>query len=267
MKTQIQIYEQLKEVVTFFSRQLRFDKYIAQTGRKLALTIPETIAMALFKQRNQIDTKKAVYEIFEPDCSYKTFVVSLNRWAPLGAIILTLLLKMNRTLSHPIKHIDSTDIPVCLFKNANAHKTMKGVATYGRSSKGIFYGLKLHLLADLNRKMLRVRFTDAVTDDREMVLPLTQELEGVIIGDAGYISKDLAHKLHREGRRLFLAKPRKNMKKLMTVFQHKLYDTRMLIELNFRSLKMFHKLLTSLPRSVGGYLGNYTYSLLSYAIA
>ena len=50
-------------------------------------------------------------------------------------------------------------------------------------------------------------------------------------------------------------------------WQFHLYDTRMLIELNFRNLKMFHNLITSLPRSMNGYLAHYTYSLLSYLIS
>ena len=38
------------------------------------------------------------------------------------------------------------------------------------------------------------------------------------------------------------------------------------IELNFRNLKMFFGLVTSLPRSVGGYLGNYISSILAYVL-
>jgi len=53
---------------------------------------------------------------------------------------------------------------------------------------------------------------------------------------------------------------------MMTQFEEMLYRTRMLIELNFRDLKLFHGLVTSLPRSVGGYLANYIYSILAYQI-
>ena len=49
-------------------------------------------------------------------------------------------------------------------------------------------------------------------------------------------------------------------------FQNALYETRMQIELNFRNLKMFHELVTSLPKSIDGYLGNYVYSLLAYVL-
>lgn len=56
------------------------------------------------------------------------------------------------------------------------------------------------------------------------------------------------------------------MKRIATEFQNRLYDTRMLIELNFRNLKVLHGLETSMPRSVDGYLGNYVYSLLAYVL-
>ena len=41
----------------------------------------------------------------------------------------------------------------------------------------------------------------------------------------------------------------------------------MLIELNFRNLKMFYGLVTSLPRSIDGYLANYVHSVLGYVLA
>jgi transposase len=269
MKTQIKIYEDLKTMVKFFSKQLKFDKFLNKTGRKLAVAIDEIIALSLFKQTHNIATKKSIYQMFKNNlnCSYKTLVVNMSRWATLAAAIIVLLMKINRNNQHLIKHIDSTDIPVCLFKNANAHKTMKGLAKFGRSSKGTFFGLKLHIVTDLKRKLLSLKFTAGNVDDREVVLELTEEIVGYLIADAGYIKKKLQKEYYQEGRRIMIAKPRSNMKKIMTEFEQKLYDTRMLIELNFRNLKMFYGLVTSLPRSIDGYLSNYIYSLLAYQIA
>lgn len=269
MKTQIKIYEDLKMVVKFFSKQLKFDKFVNKTGRKLAVAIDEIIALSLFKQTHNIATKKSIYRMFKNNlnCSYKTMVVNMNQRSILAAAIIVLLMKMNRKNQHLIKHIDSTDIPVCLFKNANAHKTMKGLAQFGRSSKGTFFGLKLHIVTDLKRKLLSLKFTAGNIDDREVVLELTEEIIGFLIADAGYIKDKLQKEYYEERKRIMIAKPRKNMKKLMTKFEQKLYDTRMLIELNFRNLKMFYGLITSLPRSIDGYLSNYIYSLLAYQIA
>jgi len=266
METKIILYEKIKKVVSFFSRHLKFDKFKNTIGRKLALSLEDILAISLFKQKNNIATKKATYEIIKPKCSYKTLVVNMNRFAQLAAIIFVLLVKINRRHSHPVKHIDSTDIPVCLFKNANNHKTMKGLARFGKNSKGTFYGLKMHMITDLRRKILRVRFTAGNIDDREMVIPLSKDLIGIFMADAGYISKKLAQEFYQEHKRVLIAKPRVNMRKLMTKFEELLYGTRMLIELNFRSLKLFYGLVTSLPRSVDGYLANYIYSLLAYQI-
>lgn len=266
MENKIILYEKIKTVVSFFSRHLQFDKFKNKLGRKLALPLTDILAVSLFKQKNNIATKRAVYEIIKPNCSYKTLVVNMNRFSYLAVIIFVLLLKINRNNSHLVKHIDSTDIPVCLFKNAHSHKTMQGLAQFGRSSKGTFYGLKMHLITDLKRKILRVKFTAGNVDDREMVIPLSEELIGIFMADAGYISQKLAKKFYQEHKRFLLAKPRANMKKLMTEFEEMLYSTRMLIELNFRNLKMFYGLVTSLPRSVDGYLSNYIYSLLAYQI-
>ena len=180
MKTVIAVYNEIRKVVSFFSKLLGFDKYKKATGRKLAISLEETVSLALFWKKNNIATKKSIHRIFNLKCSYKTLVVNLNRWYRLAMLVLVLIMKRNERNQHIVKHIDSTDIPVCLFKNA---------------------------------------------------------------------------------------KPRKNMKIMMTKFQQILYDTRAIIELNFRNLKMFCGLVTSLPRSVDGYLANYIYSLLACQIA
>ena len=145
-------------------------------------------------------------------------------------------------------------------------KTMKGLANFSKNSKGTFFGLKMHIITDLRRKILRVKFTAGNVDDREMVIPLSKDLIGIFMADAGYISKKLAKEFYQESKRILIANPRVNMRKLMTKFEEFLYGTRMLIELNFRSLKLFYGLVTSLPRSVDGYLANYIYSLLAYQI-
>lgn len=268
MKVSIPLYSKILKVVSFFSKQLKFDKFQNKLGRKLALKINEVISLAIFKQNNNIATKKSLHKIFnlKKICSYKTLVVSLNRWTKLAATILFLILKINRRNQHIVKHIDSTDIPVCLFKNANSHKTMKGLASFARSAKGTYFGFKMHIISDLKRQILSLKFTSANVDDREMVIPLSKDLTGIFIADAGYVSKKLQREFYQENKRILFVKPRKNMRKIMTEWQEKLYRTRAIIELNFRSLKLFYGMLTSLPRSMDGYFANYIYALLAYQI-
>jgi hypothetical protein len=236
-------------------------------GRKPALPIPEIISLALLKQRNSMATKKAVCETCEPDCSYKTLVVNMNRFARLAAVMLALIMRVNRAIAHTLKHTDSTDIPVCMNKNASRHRTMAQLADWGRTGKGWFYGLKLHITADLQRRVLAVRFTAGNIHDKTMFIKLNKGLFGIFVADAAYLSKELQREFYQEHRRILFTGSRKNMRTLMTSEQRRLLNTRMTIEINFRNLKQFYGLITSLPRSVDGYLANYIYSLLAYLVA
>lgn len=269
MKTALAVYQHLRLKVQSLSTLLRFDQFAKQKGRKLAIGIVDILTIALLKQRLKIATKKSVYELLELEthCTYKTMVVNVNRFAPLALKAIAAILGFNRGQAHPIKHTDSTAIPVCLNKNARYHKTMKDLAQWGHDGKGFYYGVKLHLTADLARQVLSIKFTSAQVGDREMVMPLNQNLAGIFAMDAGYISSRLEKEFFQAGVRRAIIAPRANMKRLATFFDIAVYKTRMLIELNFRNLKLFYGLVSSLPRSVGGYLANYTYSLLAYLIA
>ena len=266
MKTFIKQYDDIVTKVKFFYKQLKL-KLNKNTGRPLAIKSEETIALSLFKQTNGIKTKKSIWKIFDLKCSYKTLVVNMNKLSLYALLILNSIFHWNRKNSHLVKHTDSTDIPVCLNKNAKYHKTLNGLASWGHSGKGWYYGLKMEITTDLNRNLLAVRFGSGNTSDREMFKKLNKDIMGIFVADAGFISKDLEQEFFIENKRILFAKPRANMKKLATDFQKKLYDTRMLIELNFRNLKMFYNLETSIPRSIDGYFGNYVYSLLAFVLS
>jgi len=265
MKTNIQIFNDIVTKVKFFYKQLKL-KLNKSTGRPLAVKSEEMIAMSLFKQQNGIKTKKSIWKIFNLKCSYKTLVVNMNKLSIYALLILKSIFFWNQKHSHIIKHTDSTDIPVCLNKNAKKHKTLNGLASWGHSGKGFFYGLKMTITTDLKRQMLGVKFASGNSNDREIFRKINQDMEGVFVADAGYISKDLEKEFYIENKRILFARPKANMKRIATEWQLKLYETRMLIELNFRNLKMFNNLETSLPRSIDGYFGNYIYSLLAFVL-
>lgn len=268
MKFVLQLYNDLKQKVSYLYQKLNLNKYEKTKGRKLKISIQGAITLALYRQASVRATKKSLWKDLRNNlkCSYKTLVVNLNNCAPLCLIILKNILSLNRFNSHIVKHTDSTDIPVCLNKNASRHKTMSGLASWGYSGKGCFYGLKLHITTDLKRKLLSFSFTSGNVGDRSQFMKLNKDLGGIFIADAGYVSEDLGKEFYRQHKRILFAKPRKNMKKMMTFLQSKLYDTRMLIELNFRSLKMLYNFITSFPRSIDGYFANYIHSILAFVL-
>ena len=120
----------------------------------------------------------------------------MNRLAIYALLILQSILKWNQKNSHIIKHTDSTDIPVCLQKNGKHHSVMRGLAEWGYSPKGWFYGLKMSITTDLKRSLLAVKFSSGNANDRQIFKKLNKNLLGIFIADAGYISKDLEQEFH-----------------------------------------------------------------------
>lgn len=262
----LQVFTDIKAKVHALCNQLKL-KLRKAVGRPLAIDPEDTLTLALYWKIQNIATKRAIWNDFlKGVCSYKTFVVSLQRFGLLILLITLRILGENNRHAHPVKFTDSTDIPVCLNKNATHHRTMRGLAAWGRSAKGFYYGIKLHLTVDWNQTLQSVAFTAANVDDRVPFLSLNKKLEGLFVADAGYISEQLSA-LFNTDKRILLAKPRANMKKLATALQIFLYNGRMRIEWSIRSLKLFRGLISSLPRSLDGYLGNYACALLAHIIA
>lgn len=265
-----QIYENLKHIVTHLLSFFKVAELKTPAiGRPKKISDRDALAFALYQHASTRATKKSVYDDFKAvlSCSYKTFVVSVNRVALLTLRILSLIMGENKRDSHLVKYTDATDIPVCLKKNMDEHKTMHGLAGLGRSTKGWFYGLKMTLTRDHDGRMLALKFTQPGTNDRNIFRSINQDIYGIIVADAGYVSEQLEKDMYVEHKRWILIRPYKTMKKLMTKWQEQLYKGRFSIEFDFRDLKLFHGLVTSLPRSISGYLANYLHALLSFVVA
>lgn len=263
------IYRKLKQIVTDISRTTRLFDETLKRGRPKKINNIDAVSLALYQHQSTRATKKSVYEDFKDilNCSYKTLVVSMNKAAEFCIRILSLIMNYNRQHDHLIKYTDSTDIPVCLKKNADDHKTMRDLAGFGRSTKGWFYGLKMTMTRDYEGRLLAVKFNLPNTNDRDICRTINRDIFGIIGLDAGYVSKQLENDMYIENRRWLLIRPYKTMKKLMTDWQFKIYQGRFKIEFDFRLLKMFHGIVSSLPRSVNGYLANYIHALTSFVLS
>lgn len=262
------IFKNLKHIVTHIGKKLKLFE-TNTTGRPLAIKKEDALTFALYQHRSTRATKKSVYDDFKTilRCSYKTFVVSINKMGLVALRILFWFMRVGRRDAHLVKFTDATDIPVCLAKNGKRHKTMRDLASWGYSGKGFYFGLKMTMTRDDDGRMLGLVFSSANANDRNLCRTVNKDIHGIIILDAGYVSKELEKDMYIENKRWLLIKPQKKMKKLMTAWQCALYKRRFKIEFDFRSLKMFHGLVTSLPRSINGYIGNYLFSLLSFVFA
>ncbi len=266
MNESITVYQNLKTIVAqiFSSLKLKVREY--SKGRKPTLSNIEATTCAILKQKQNIATKKSLWKIMEPPCEYNAFVRSINRSGKYLALVIGVVMQLLGEDAHALKFTDATDIPVCLNKNAKGHRTMRGLAQWSRTSKGFFFGLKLHLSGDLKGRVLALRLTPGNSDDRAIFKKMNETLRGLFVADAGYLSKDLARDFFIEGERMLLSAIRANMKKVATDWQIALLNLRMRVEIHFRMLKVVYGLVTSLPRSVDGYLTHYLAALAAHVL-
>jgi len=268
MNTFLNVYQTLKTIVTQIFSFLNLPEREHPKGRKPTLTNSEAVTVAILKQKQNVVTKKSLFEILEPPCEYNAFVRAINASAKYLARIVALLLRLAVAGgTHLIKFADWTDIPVCLTKNAKHHKTMRELSGWSKNGKGFFYGLKLHLSADLDGKVLALKFTPANASDRDVFKRMNDKLRGLFVADAGYLSEQLTRDFFIDGERLLVTGVRGNMKKIATRAHIALLNLRMRVEIHFRILKLCYGLVTSFPRSIDGYLTHYLAAVCAYLLA
>lgn len=263
------IFVNLKQIVTHITQKFKLDINTPKKGRPLKINNNDALTLALYQHQSTRATKISIHRDFKDilKCSYKTLVVSMNKMGMRALLILMIFMRIGRKDQHLVKYTDATDIPVCLKKNADSNRVMRGFAEFGRSSKGYYYGLKMTITRDAEGRILGLCFSPGNVDDRKLFRKINKDIYGIIVADAGYISKEMEKEMTVEGKRWCLIRPKKNMKKLATDWQLKLYKRRFDIEFDFRNLKLFHGLVTSLPRSVDGMISNYLFALLSFVLA
>src|SRR5919106_4986690 len=109
--------------------------------------------------------------------------------------------------------------------------------------------------------LVKLRISPANVADITQAEALLSQLRGLVVADAAYTSAKLREKLWELGL-LLLTPLRKNMKGLASLEQREQLKGRSIIETGFWVLKDRLGLVTSLPRSLDGYLTHYILVLL-----
>ena len=110
--------------------------------------------------------------------------------------------------------IDSKNLAVCHLRREHSNRVFKGIARKGKTSTGWFFGFKLHLVINNLGQIIAFDITagNVADNNQELLRKLLDKLDGVCIGDKGYLTKLFAF-FYENGLHL-ITKPRKNMKKL-----------------------------------------------------
>jgi hypothetical protein len=197
-------------------------------------------------------------------------VISYNRFVELEReVAVPLALFIKKVLLGKctgISFVDSTPLRVCRNQRIHIHKTFKGIAQRGKCSMGWFFGFKLHLICNEKWELLNFMITTGDIDDRE---PLKYEafmnlIYGKLVGDKGYIGKELFQRLFVNGIQL-ITKLKSNMKgALMSVSDRLLLRKRAIIETVNDELKNIAQVEHSRHRCFDNFIVNMLGAIAAY---
>ena len=197
-------------------------------------------------------------------------VVSCNRFVELEkSVALPLAIFIKKVLLGKctgISFVDSTPLRVCRNQRIHVHQVFKGIAERGKCSMGWFFGFKLHLICNEKGELLNFMITPGDVDDRKP-LELKSFIEfiyGKLVGDKGYISKNLFQRLFVDGIQQ-ITKLKSNMKgALMSVSDRLLLRKRAIIETVNDELKNIAQVEHSRHRSFDNFIVNLLGAISTY---
>ena len=189
-------------------------------------------------------------------------VVSYNRFVELEReVAIPLALFIKKVLLGKctgISFVDSTPIRVCRNQRIHIHRTFKGW----------FFGFKLHLICNEKGELLNFMITPGDIDDREPLKynAFVEFLYGKLVGDKGYIGKELFQRLFVNGIQL-ITKLKSNMKgALMSVSDKLLLRKRAIIETVNDELKNIAQIENSRHRCFDNFIVNILGAIAAYCM-
>ena len=120
--------------------------------------------------------------------SYEQFVILKPRIIMNLALLLDWLISCSKQTG--ISFVDATSINICHAKRISSNKVFRGFAKLSKTTKGWFFGFKLHIVINDIGEFQGVQLTKGNVDDRTPVPYLVQNLQGLLFGDKGYIKSD-----------------------------------------------------------------------------
>jgi hypothetical protein len=251
-----------------FESQLLPQK-IVKRRRKYRLCLSEVATIIVYFHYSGYRTFKDYYlkHVSQNYRSEFPNLVSYNRFVeliPSALIPLIFYLNTRKGQVTGISFIDSTRLPICSNFRATRNKVFEGLANWGKSSIGWFFGFKLHLIINERGELLSFQITPGNVDDRVPVKDLVKELFGKLYGDKGYISYPLFQELFEKGLK-FITPFRKNMNnRLLPMIDKIMLRKRSLIETVNDQLKNISQISHSRHRSIFNFMVNIIAGLIAY---
>jgi hypothetical protein len=213
------IVDQLTELYVFVDDFLTTHPAVAQWRRSPhdtpEFTDAEVLTVALLQGCLGVASLKQTYRLvahhygsaFPQLCSYPQWMARLQALsAPISALLRATPQVPEQSPAFYL--VDAKPLPVChRLRHGRVRLLREDGAYWGKTSKGWFFGFKLHVLRHIDGRMVNVILTPGNWDDRAPVLALLDGVEGgVTLGDLGYRGKQRAEEWAEEAGMLVLTR-------------------------------------------------------------
>ncbi len=178
---------------------------LRQRGFRPKLSDSEVLTMEIVGEFLGLDTDKHIWKYF---CSHwrpwfptlgsrSTFVrQAANLWR-IKQLMHKHLAQQLGAYEDPVHIIDGFPVPICRFVRANRCKLFQGIASYGHcaSKDETYKGFHGHVIINWSGTITGLIFTAANGDERVALFDMLDGIEGLLIGDKGYISQEVKEHL------------------------------------------------------------------------
>lgn len=201
----IAVYCEVDDVL----KKLTSGQTLRGRGFPPGLSDAEVIAMELIAEYQGIDADKAIWQYFHrhwqawfPQLPSRSNFVrqSANLWQYKQLIQRQLAVQLGAFLDD-VHLIDGLPMRLCCLTYAPRCQSFQGIASYGycAAKDEHFYGFRGHLNISLNGVITGFTVTPANGDERVALWEISQDIQGLLIGDKGYLSVDLKQDLTARG--------------------------------------------------------------------
>lgn len=177
----------------------------------------EVLTIALLQGVFEVATLKQTYRLvaqnwriaFPHLSSYKQWLTRVHHLLPqVGRLLATTCTHTDHAAR--LYLMDSKPIPLCQpIRHGRVRLLREDGAYFGKSSKGWFFGFKLHLLRHIDGRILNILLTPGNYDDREPAPALVELVGGgVTLADLGYRGPECATNLAEEAAMLLITRDR-----------------------------------------------------------
>jgi IS5 family transposase len=178
-------------------------------------TDAEVLTIALLQGCLGVASLKQTYRLvahnyrsaFPHLCSYQQWMARLQALTVPIRALLSATMQLP-TGSAAFYLIDAKPLPVCdRLRHGRVRLLREDGAYWGKTSKGWFFGFKLHLLRHIDGRIVNLVLTPGNWDDRAPVLALLEGVDGgITLGDLGYRGKQRAEEWAEEADMLVLTR-------------------------------------------------------------